>query len=120
MHTGENEQGLRKILDLTRMISMAILLIHFYYYCYGAFSQWELRSNITDRLLQIIYNTSLFSNFHKSKFIALLVLVISLFGSKGRKAEKLGFKTALAYIITGLLLYFISYLALKLNLDTNT
>ncbi len=42
MHTGENEQGLRKILDLTRMISMAVLLIHFYYYCYGAFQQWEL------------------------------------------------------------------------------
>ena len=43
MHTGENEQGLRKILDLTRLISIAILLIHFYYYCYTAFKQWELR-----------------------------------------------------------------------------
>src|SRR6202007_3384551 len=106
MHTGENEQGLRKILDLTRMISMAVLLIHFYYYCYGAFEQWELRSNITDRLLQNIYNTGLFSNFHKSKLIAITVLIISLFGAKGRKDEKLGFKTASAYIIIGLILFF--------------
>ncbi|MGI8584361.1 MAG: YWFCY domain-containing protein [Chitinophagaceae bacterium] len=33
MQTGENEQGLRKILDLTRMISIAILFFHFYYCC---------------------------------------------------------------------------------------
>ena len=120
MHTGENEQGLRKILDLTRMISIAILLLHFYYYCYVAFEQWQMRSNITDRLLQNIYNTGLFSNFHKSKMIALIVLIISLFGAKGRKDEKLGFKTASAYIVTGSILYFISFLVLNLKLDLQT
>ncbi|MBA2499735.1 MAG: YWFCY domain-containing protein, partial [Chitinophagaceae bacterium] len=110
MNTGENEQGLRKILDLTRIISIALLLLHFYYYCYAAFHDWELRTDITDRLLQNIYNTGLFSNFHKSKLIALFVLAISLFGAKGRKDEKLGFKTAMSYIVTGVLLYFLSWL----------
>ena len=108
MNTGENEQGLRKILDLTRLISIAVLLIHFYYYCYATFQQWELNSVITDRLLENIYNTGLFSNFHKSKVIALIVLIISLLGARGRKDEKLSFKTAAAYIITGVLLYFLS------------
>jgi hypothetical protein len=117
MHTGENEQGLRKILDLTRMISIAVLLIHFYYYCYRAFEQWELRSDITDRLLQNIYNTGLFANFQKSKLIALIVLIISLFGAKGRKHEKLELKTALAYIVAGLILYFLSYVLLNLAID---
>ena len=37
MQTGENEQALRKILDMTRLISIAILVLHFYYYCYTAF-----------------------------------------------------------------------------------
>jgi len=110
MHTGENEQGLRKILDLTRMISIAVLLIHFYYYCYNAFQQWEIRSDITDRLLQNIYNTGLFSSFQKSKLIALIVLLISLFGARGRKSEKLGFGTAAIHISIGLILYFASYL----------
>jgi hypothetical protein len=32
MNTGENEQGLRKIIDLTRMISTVVLLLHFYFY----------------------------------------------------------------------------------------
>jgi hypothetical protein len=120
MQTGENEQGLRKILDLTRMMSIAVLLIHFYYYCYGAFKQWELRSDITDRLLQNIYNTGLFSNFNKSKLIALIVLIISLFGARGRKDEKLGLKNAFAYIIAGLLIYFISFLLMRLELDLST
>jgi hypothetical protein len=117
MHTGENEQGLRKILDLTRMISIVVLLLHFYYYCYGAFLQWELRSVLTDRLLLNINNTGLFSNFHKSKLIALSFLMISLFGAKGRKDEKLGFRTALAYIVTGLALYMVSFLALDLKIE---
>lgn len=109
MQTGENEQGLRKILDMTRLISITVLLLHFYYYCYGAFQQWEIRSEITDRLLQNIYNTGLFSSFQKSKLIALIVLIISLFGARGRKNEKLGFKTAAVHILIGLTLYFASY-----------
>src|SRR6185436_10011534 len=109
MQTGANEQGLRKILDLTRMISIAILLLHFYYYCYGAFQQWEMRSDITDRLLRNIYNTGLFSNFQRSKIIALIVLIISLFGARGRKNEKLGFRTASIHISLGLILFFASY-----------
>lgn len=37
MSTGENEQGLRKILDMTRLMSIVMLGQHFYYYCYKAF-----------------------------------------------------------------------------------
>ena len=120
MPTGENEQGLRKILDLTRLISIAILLIHFYYYCYTGFKHWELRSDLTDRLLQNVYNTGLFTSFNKSKLISLVVLVISLFGARGRKDEKLGHKTALIYVAIGLFLYFISYVILGFKLDFET
>jgi hypothetical protein len=120
MQTGENEQGLRKILDLTRLISIVVLLLHFYYYCYAAFKQWQIRSDITDRLLSNIYNTGLFSHFHKSKLFALLFLVISLFGARGRKDEKLNYKTAFAYLLSGLLLYFISIAFLRFHLSIET
>ena len=116
MHTGENEQALRKILDMTRLISIVILVIHFYYYCYAAFQEWELSSTFSDRILGNIYRTGIFSNFVKSKLIALGFLAISLLGAKGRKDEKLNYKTAFAYLITGLLLYFASYLSLMLQL----
>lgn len=114
--TGENEQALRKILDMTRLISIVILVIHFYYYCYTAFQEWGLSSTFSDRILGNIYRTGIFSNFFKSKLIALGFLAISLLGAKGRKDEKLNYKTAFAYLITGLLLYFASYLSLMLRL----
>lgn len=120
MQTGENEQALRKILDMTRLISIAILVLHFYYYCYTAFEQWHLTVTLTDRLMGNIRNTGLFNNFHTSKLFALGFLTISLMGARGRKDEKSNYKTAFAYIITGLLIYFLSYLSLlpKIALTT--
>ena len=120
MQTGENEQALRKILDMTRLISIAILVLHFYYYCYTAFEQWHLTVNLTDRLMGNIRNTGLFNNFYTSKLFALGFLTISLMGARGRKDEKLNYKTAFAYIITGILIYFLSYLSLlpKMALTT--
>lgn len=112
MNTGENEQGLRKILDMTRLISIVVLGLHFYYYCYRAFEAWELTVGITDRLLSNIRNTGLFDQFINSKMIALGFLIISLFGARGKKDEKLNYKTAAAYIITGLLIYFLSFFCL--------
>jgi hypothetical protein len=117
MQTGENEQALRKILDMTRLISIIILTIHFYYYCYAAFQQWHLVSGFSDKIMGNIYHTGLFSNFHKSKLFALGFLIISLIGAKGRKDEKLNYKTAFAYIITGILIYFISGLSLYLKIE---
>ena len=120
MHTGENEQALRKILDMTRLISIAILGLHFYFYCYTAFSEWQLTATLTDRLMGNIRSTGLFNNFHTSKLFALGFLVISLLGAKGRKDEKLNYKTAFAYIITGLLIYFLSYLSLLPKIAVTT
>ena len=51
MNTGENEQGLRKITDMTRLMSIVVLALHFYFYCYQAFKEWELTAEIADRLL---------------------------------------------------------------------
>lgn len=119
MQTGENEQALRKILDMTRLISIIILIIHFYFYCYSAFREWELISSFSDKILGNIYRTGLFSDFHKSKFFALGFLLISLLGAKGRKNEKLNYRTAFAYYSTGLVTYFISYFTLVLfSLDS--
>ncbi len=119
-HTGENEQGLRKIVDLTRFASIFILLLHFYYYCYVAFEQWEITSTITDRLMKNISNTGLFQNQLTSKFMALGLLTISLFGAQGKKDEKINWKSITAYLLIGLLLYFSSQLFFKLQYDVQT
>ncbi|WP_333627534.1 conjugal transfer protein MobC [Sphingobacterium siyangense] len=117
MQTGENEQALRKILDMTRLISIVILAIHFYYFCYSAFQQWGLTSAFSDRLLGNVYKTGLLLGFNKSKAIALGFLFIALMGSKGKKDEKLSYKTALAYLICGLIVYFISGLVMLMEIE---
>lgn len=115
MQTGENEQGLRKIIDMTRLISIVVLTIHFYFYCYKAFEEWGLVSSLSDRLLTNITRSGLMNSFHRSKLIALAFLAISLIGAKGRKSDKLNYRTAFAYLFTGLLLYFLSALVLKFD-----
>lgn len=113
--TGENEEGLRKIVDLTRFASIFILLLHFYFYCYGAFEEWEIKSVITDRLLRNMMLTGLFNNQYTSKFIAIGLLVISQIGAQGRKDEKMNRKSIASYLLIGMILFFVSNLLFQLN-----
>jgi hypothetical protein len=115
MKTGENEMGLKKIMDMTRMISVVILLLHIYVVCYCAFAARGWTHPMSDKILINIGNTGLFTDFHRAKWIALAFLTISLIGAKGRKGETFNYRTAIAYLLSGILIYFISYLALKLE-----
>ena len=113
--TGENEQGLRKIVDLTRFASIFILLLHFYYYCYWAFALWNIKTTITDRLLANTAQTGLFNSIYTSKVLALGLLIISLLGAQGKKDEKINRKSIAAYLAIGGSLYFGSILFFSLN-----
>lgn len=112
MNTGEDTQGLRKIIDFTRLISITILTIHFYICCYTVFKELGWTAEITDRIIYNISKTGLFGNFLNPKLAALLFLVISLFGVKGKKNEKLKWGSIVFYLVTGLLFYFISIVIL--------
>lgn len=112
MRTGENEQGLKQVTDLTRGIAIVLLLIHCYYKCYGAFKAWGLAFPISDRLLGNIVHIKFFSGFLKTKLIALGFLLLSFPGVRGRKDENIRLHIALGYFLTGGLLYFTSGLVL--------
>src|SRR5579862_124448 len=117
MNTGENEQGLRKILDMTRMISIVLLLLHFYYSCFAAFTDWNLRAKISDRIMINLIHTGLFSSMVKTKSIALGFLVISLVGARGRKNERLKYRSAFVYIAIGIIIFYGSDFLLKLEIE---
>lgn len=108
MRTGENEMGLKKIMDMTRMFSIVLLLLHFYVECYGFFLAKKLTYPVFNRILENINKTGLFNSFHKIKFLAIGILALSLLGAKGKKDEAFNYRLALAYVLTGLALYFIS------------
>jgi len=118
MQTGENEQALRKIVDMTRLISIVLLLLHFYFYCYGAFREWNLTTSIGTNILTSLIRTGLFSTFHLSKTLALGMLGVSLIAARGKKSDKLNYRTALAYTISGIILYFSSFFTLGGSFET--
>lgn len=116
MQTGENEQALRKIIDFTRLLSVALLIIHFYLCCYPAFREMNFTHKIVDHILLPLSKMAVFKTILIAKLTALLLLVVSLIGSKGKRDEKIRLKTVVTYCATGLLLYFISSLFLHLRL----
>jgi len=119
MNTGEDTQGLRKIIDMTRLISVFILAIHFYLTCYTAFADWHWTAAITDRVITNIAKTGIFINWWRPKLAALLFLLISLVGAKGKKDENIGWHSIVAYLVTGLFIYWISILCFYLYTTPN-
>lgn len=114
VRTNENEFGLKKIMDMTRLISVAILLLHFYYNCYAFFLEKGWAHSISDKILDNIYRTGLFDNFHKAKLMALAFLTLSLLGVKAKKGEEYNYRLAIAYLVAGIAVYFISGLLFRL------
>jgi len=114
MQTGENEQALRKVVDFTRLFSIAVLLIHFYLCCYPAFKQTGLTHNIVNQILFPLSRLYIFRTALVSKSVALVLLIVSLFGSKGKRDDKIRRGTIITYCFTGLLLYFVSQFFLRL------
>jgi YWFCY motif protein/type IV secretory system conjugative DNA transfer VirD4/TraG family protein len=106
LNTGENEQGLKKIIDMTRLISVSILMLHFYNDFYAIFKHWSMATTITDRLLHNLSKTGLLDSALKSKSLSLALLLLSLLGVKGRKSETITYSKALMILLPGISLYF--------------
>lgn len=113
--TGENEKGLKDILDFTRLAAIVILFIHFYFYCYLAFRHWNLTAEIGNRILQNLVRAGLFKSMFHSKLIALGLLFISLLGAKGKKDERIQTRLIIFYLLIGTVLYFLSHFLLRIN-----
>jgi hypothetical protein len=110
MNSGEDTRGMHSVQNLSRGVSVVLLLLHFYYFCYDAFREWRLTATIGDRVLGNIARTGLFAHLYTSKGIALLFLVLSSVGMQGRKDARINPTTCFLLIGVGLLIYFGSYI----------
>lgn len=113
MQTGENEQALRKVIDFTRLLSICVLVIHFYLCCYAAFLNWQLTWPIVDKIIAQIARLPIFGSVIYAKLAALVLLLISLIGSKGKKDENIRKLEVLGYALVGLVLYLGSIIVLR-------
>lgn len=117
MQTGENEQALRKIMDFTRYLGILILILHFYFCCYGTFAELHLTHPITNRILVNIFRLPIFRSGMVTKLVAIAFLIVSLIGSKGKKDQKIKLSNALIFSLVGLALYLCSGILLLLRLS---
>ncbi len=107
--TGENEQALQKIIDFIRLLSIVVLLLHFYFYCHQALDFWKLTFQIADEIVKSVSNTGLFLDIYISKVSTLGLLTISLVGARGRKDERINLRQALILILSGLFPFLFSH-----------
>ena len=84
---GEDDvRGLSKIMAFMRAVSILLVLMHFYWFCYGFFLERGWTLELINKILGNFQRTaSLFSNTLYSKLFALVLPRIKLFGDQGSK-----------------------------------
>jgi len=92
-------------------ISIALLGLHLYFYCYQAFILWNLHGRIADHILANAVRSGLFHHRPTSKIFALASMAFAMIGARPSPRVK-GKKTIIVHLVVGLVLYFGSDLVL--------
>ena len=120
----QNEDDLRslaKIMDFGRAVSIFLLTVHVYVYCYPTLDHFHLTLGVIDRIiLNFNRTTGIFDCTLWSKLAALLLLAISCWGTQGVKGEKITWGRIFAALISGAALFFLNWWILDLPLPHTT
>ena len=119
---GEDDlRGLAKIMAFMRAVSIILVLMHFYWFCYGFFLERGWTLEIINKILGNFHRTaSLFSHTFYSKIFAVILLALSCLGTKGVKNEKITWTKIYVLLAIGLVLFFLNTSLLKLSIREAT
>ncbi|WP_348823177.1 conjugal transfer protein MobC [Flavobacterium aestuarii] len=119
---GEDDlRGLAKIMAFMRAVSILIVLMHFYWFCYGFFLERGWTLEVFNKILRNFDRTaSLFSHTLYTKIFALVLLALSCLGTKGVKNEKITWTKIYVALGIGFMLFFLNTSLLKLSLNIAT
>ncbi len=114
MHGEDDLRGLAKIMAFMRAVSIIILLMHFYWFCYGLFAERGWTLEVIGKILINFNRTArLFSNTIYTKIFALVLLALSCLGTKGVKNEKITWTKINTALVIGCVLFFLNTPLLK-------
>ena len=116
-------RALAKIMDFLRAVSIILVVIHIYWYCYEAIQLWGINIGVVDRMLMNFQRTAgLFGSIIYTKIFALVLLTLSCLGTTGVKEEKITWKKIWTVLAVGFILFFLNWwiLALSLPIEANT
>lgn len=116
-------RALAKIMDFLRAVSIILVVIHIYWYCYEAIQLWGINIGVVDRMLMNFQRTAgLFGSIIYTKIFALVLLALSCLGTTGVKEEKITWKKIWTVLAVGFILFFLNWwiLSLPLPIEANT
>ena len=115
MQQEDDLRALAKIMDFGRAVSIFIMVIHVYVYCYPSMAAWQLTLDVIDRiLLNFDRTTGIFGCILWTKLLAVLLLAISCMGTIGVKGEKITWHRIWAILTAGAVLFFLNWWLLDL------
>ena len=123
MQQEDDLRALAKIMDFLRAVSILLVVMHLYWYCYEAIRLWEVNIGVVDKILMNFDRTAgLFHSILYTKLFALVLLALSCLGTKGVKNEKITWTRIWTVLGAGLVLFFLNWwiLDLPLPLVANT
>ena len=110
-------RALAKIMEFGRAVSIFLLVVHVYVYCYPSITAWHLNLEVIDRILVNFNNTTgVFNCILWSKLLAVLLLAVSCLGTHGVKGEKITWPKIYAALVAGCTLFFLNWWLLELPL----
>ena len=116
-------RALAKIMDFLRAVSILLVVINIYWYCYEAIQLWGVDIGVVDKVLMNFHRTAgLFGSILYTKLFALVLLALSCLGTHGVKEEKITWRKIWAVLAIGFVLFFLNWwlLALPLPVEANT
>ena len=117
MQQEDDLRALAKIMEFGRAVSIFLLVVHVYVYCYPSITAWHLNLEVIDRILVNFNNTTgIFNCLLWSKLLAVLLLAVSCLGTHGVKGEKITWPKIYAVLVAGCALFFLNWWLLKLPL----
>lgn len=117
MQQEDDLRALSKIMEFGRAVSIFLLVVHVYVYCYPSITAWHLNLEVIDRILVNFNNTTgIFNCILWSKLLAVLLLAVSCLGTHGVKGEKITWPKIYAVLVAGCALFFLNWWLLKLPL----
>ena len=115
MQQEDDLRALAKIMDFLRAVSILLVVINIYWYCYEAVHKWTLNIGVIDKILMNFNRTAgIFSSILWTKLFALVLLALSCLGTKGIMNEKITWSKIGILITCGTLLFFGNWWTLSL------
>ena len=117
MQQEDDLRALAKIMEFGRAVSIFLLVVHVYVYCYPSITSWNLNLEVIDKIIMNFNNTTgIFNCVLWSKLAATLLMAVSCLGTKGVKGEKITRHKIHAALFAGCILFFLNWWILDLSL----